>query len=162
MTSYWYYWKIIGNTRSPKTKLCNCLKKKITKWKKLPKLYKRICEANIKLQSFTIYLRQALVFKWNREEGWALSNSQMKLWYSPDISLDPKTLVVRPVVRELVFTSLLVIITLRFTCGDRNSCSTSKKSQSIMNMIIFKTVFYLLKKQSHFSCNLLYLSKRTS
>ena len=31
---------------------------------------------------------------------------------------------------------LLLIITLRFTCGERKICSTIKKSQNIMNMIV--------------------------
>ena len=35
-------------------------------------------------------------------------------------------------------TSLLLIITLRFTCGGRKIYSTIKKSQNIMNMILDK------------------------
>ena len=41
-------------------------------------------------------------------------------------------------VRQLVHTSLLLIITLRFTCGGRKIYSTTKKSQNIMNMILDK------------------------
>ena len=38
--------------------------------------------------------------------------------------------------RQLVHTSLLLIITPRFTCGGRKIFSTIKKSQNIMNMIV--------------------------
>ena len=36
----------------------------------------------------------------------------------------------------LVYTSLLLTMTLRFTRGKRKICSTIKKSRSIMNMIV--------------------------
>ena len=36
--------------------------------------------------------------------------------------------------RQLVYTSFLLIITLHLTCGAREICSTIKKSQNIMNM----------------------------
>ena len=38
--------------------------------------------------------------------------------------------------RQLVYTSLLLTITLRFTCGERKNCSTNKKSQNIKDMIV--------------------------
>ena len=38
--------------------------------------------------------------------------------------------------RQFVYTSLLLITTLRFTCGEPKICSIIKKSQTIMNMII--------------------------
>ena len=38
-------------------------------------------------------------------------------------------------VRQLIYTNLLLIIALRFTCGEREICSTIKKSQDIMNRI---------------------------
>ena len=44
--------------------------------------------------------------------------------------------VVKEVERQLVYTSLLLIITHRFTCGENKICSTIKKSQDIMNMIV--------------------------
>ena len=34
------------------------------------------------------------------------------------------------------YTSLLIITSLRFTCGEREICSTIKKSQNIMNMTV--------------------------
>ena len=46
------------------------------------------------------------------------------------------SLVVGQLVNSLVYTSLLLIITLRFTCGESKICSTIKKSQNIMNMIV--------------------------
>ena len=39
-------------------------------------------------------------------------------------------------VMQLVYTGSLLIITLRFTCGERKIHSTIKKSQNIMSMII--------------------------
>ena len=41
---------------------------------------------------------------------------------------------------QLVYTSLL-IITLRFTCGEMKICSTIKMSQNIMNMIAARIFF---------------------
>ena len=41
-----------------------------------------------------------------------------------------------PAARQHLYASLLVIITLRFTCSERKICSTIKKSQDIMNMIV--------------------------
>ena len=38
-------------------------------------------------------------------------------------------------VRHVVYTGLLVIITLRFACGEKKICSTIKRPQSIMNTI---------------------------
>ena len=34
--------------------------------------------------------------------------------------------------RQLVYTSILLIINLRFTCGERKICSTIKKTQNII------------------------------
>ena len=42
----------------------------------------------------------------------------------------------RQLVRQLIYTSLLQIITFHFTCGERKICSTIKKSQNIMNLIV--------------------------
>ena len=41
---------------------------------------------------------------------------------------------VRQLVKQLVYNSLLLIITIRFIYGEREICSTVKKSQNIMNM----------------------------
>ena len=57
----------------------------------------------------------------------------------------PKSSVVRQLVRQ-VYT-ILLIITFRFTCGERKMSSTIKKSQNIMNMIaVFKHLFSALRK----------------
>ena len=40
------------------------------------------------------------------------------------------------IVKQLIYTSLLLIIVLRFTCGEKKNCSTIKMSQNIMNMIV--------------------------
>ena len=44
-------------------------------------------------------------------------------------------------------TSLLVIMTLRFTCGEGKICSTIKKSQNVINIIVvaYKPVTYQKK-----------------
>ena len=69
----------------------------------------------------------------------------MKFKDFPGIYLDAKSSVVRQLERQLVYTSLLVIITLHFTCGERKissiSFSTIKKSQNIMSMIV-RTRFF--------------------
>ena len=46
----------------------------------------------------------------------------------------------RSVTREAtyIYTSLLLIITLRFTYGERKICSAIKNSQNIKNMIVAK------------------------
>ena len=38
--------------------------------------------------------------------------------------------------RQVVYTSLLLIIVLRFTCGEREICLAIKNSEIIMNMIV--------------------------
>ena len=40
-----------------------------------------------------------------------------------------------------LFYSLLVMIALYFTCGEKKICSTMKKSQNIMNMILGGTCY---------------------
>ena len=50
--------------------------------------------------------------------------------------------IVRQLFRQLVSTSLVLIITLRFTCGERNICSTIKKSQNFMSMIVALISFF--------------------
>ena len=46
--------------------------------------------------------------------------------------------------RKHGYTSLLLLIILRFTCGEWNICSTIEKSQSIINMIVWKILFHFL------------------
>ena len=60
----------------------------------------------------------------------------MRLSWCFLISLDPKSYVAWKIVRQLVYTGLLLIITFRFTCDERKICLTFKKSQNIMNMIV--------------------------
>ena len=68
------------------------------------------------------------------------------------------------------YTSVLLIITLCFTCGERKIYLTIKKSHN-MNMIVwFLSLFMSLltviivmnRKQRYYSWNLLYLSKKPS
>ena len=54
-----------------------------------------------------------------------------------------KSQVVLQLVRQVIYTSLLLIITLCFTCGERKICTNIKTSQSIMSMIVSK-IFLLL------------------
>ena len=48
--------------------------------------------------------------------------------------------------KELVYTSFIIITTLRFTCGERKICATIKKSENVMNMIVvhFEGINYLM------------------
>ena len=48
------------------------------------------------------------------------------------------------IVQQLVYNILLVIITFRFNCGEKRNCATIKKSQNIMNMIVWKVFFCFL------------------
>ena len=68
---------------------------------------------------------------------------------------------------QLIYTSVLLIITLRFTCGRRKICSAIRKFQNIISMIYCKVFFCFLclnsfncQRQSYFGWNLLYLSKK--
>ena len=45
--------------------------------------------------------------------------------------------------RQLVYTSLLLIILLCFTCDERKNCSTIKKSQNIMNRVVCNVFCFL-------------------
>ena len=111
-------------------------------------------------QTLTKYLKQTLVFKWKsapREKfnfcftgnftsndrifisgGW-LSTRQYFYevlrfpWYFLILE-NPKSKVVRQHMKQLMYTSLLLIITLRFSCDERKTFSTITKSQNIMNM----------------------------
>ena len=42
----------------------------------------------------------------------------------------------------LIYTSLVLIINVRFTYCERKNCSTIKNSQNIMNMIVCKIYFW--------------------
>ena len=44
---------------------------------------------------------------------------------------------------KIAYTSLLIIITLRFTCGERKIYSTIKKFQNIMNLVAVTFQKYL-------------------
>ena len=57
--------------------------------------------------------------------------------------------------RQLTYTSLLLIITLRLSCGERKICSTIKKSHNTMNMIVdtlLRLVLYLTSQNNHLMC----------
>ena len=43
--------------------------------------------------------------------------------------------------RQLVYTNLLLIITLRFICGENKSYLSIKKSQNIMIMVVASSMF---------------------
>ena len=47
----------------------------------------------------------------------------------------------------LVYSSLLLIITLRFTCVERKSCLTLKKSKNIRNKIVVQDLILSLKRR---------------
>ena len=120
-------------------------------------------------QSFKKYLRPTLVFMWNnalRQKfnfsfgkssisvfqkifastdkifilGGGIGNNSMNIWHFPDIFQFTK----RQLVRQLVYTSLLLINTVHFTCVERKICSTIKKSENVMNPIVCQILFYFL------------------
>ena len=63
--------------------------------------------------------------------------------------------------KQLVCTSSLAIITLRFTFFEKKICSTIKKSDFLQFFYIFINSFNCWR-QSYFGWNFLYLSKKTS
>ena len=48
----------------------------------------------------------------------------------------------------LVHTTVLLIITLFFTCGGKKICSTIKKSQNSMNMIVAMITKFVIPHQT--------------
>ena len=87
---------------------------------------------------------------YSRHGGFSDCHFSLSSWikrgsfFCEEISLNPTSYVVRGLVRQLVYTSLLLIIKLRFTCSERKICSTIKKSQNIMNMVVCKILFCFL------------------
>ena len=83
---------------------------------------------NFNLQGVVCYCWQDFVF-W--EEDWALGYNYMRFWDYFDIFL--RHLAIHDL---LVYTSLLLIIRLRFTCSERKIWQNIKNSQNIMTMIV--------------------------
>ena len=83
---------------------------------------------NFNLQGVVCYCWQDFVF-W--EEVWALGYNYMRFWDYFDIFL--RHLAIHDL---LVYTSLLLIIRLRFTCSERKIWQNIKNSQNIMTMIV--------------------------
>ena len=50
---------------------------------------------------------------------------------------------------QLIYTSLLLIIILHFTYGEREVCSTIRKAQNIVNMIVDLHIFYRYAQHNH-------------
>ena len=74
-----------------------------------------------------------------RGGGWALGNNSMRFWDFSDISCFPKILSLKLFGNSTGYSyipCLLLIITLRFTCGEAKIFATIKKSQNDMNMMI--------------------------
>ena len=73
------------------------------------------------------------------EEDWALGYNSMKFWDFPDIS--QKILSLKSFGNSWGNSYklyLLLIVRLRFTCGESKICSTIKKSQNIMRMVVIE------------------------
>ena len=90
-----------------------------------------------RLESFAGYLSQALVFVWN--------SCSLREWFNFCFARDFCYCrqifhfgILSLKLRQLAYNSLLLIITLRFICGERKISSIIKKSQNIMNMIVCK------------------------
>ena len=58
-------------------------------------------------------------------------------------------LIVWQLVEQLIYTSLLLIIILHFTYGEREVCSTIRKAQNIVNMIVDLHIFYRYAQHNH-------------
>ena len=70
---------------------------------------------------------------------------EKKLWFLCEIAHYGKSLIyLFQLVRQPVYTSLFLLIIIRFTCGKRKICSNIKKSQNIINMIVCKILFFSL------------------
>ena len=61
--------------------------------------------------------------------------------------------------RQFVCTSLLLIIALRFTFGERKNCSTIKKSQNVINMIVAIVFKRTLKGGKLYQSDILLISR---
>ena len=70
--------------------------------------------------------------------------------------------VVRQLVRQLVYTSLLPIITLRFTFGERKIRSAIKNSQNIISMIVIIFKYRCIRKTNDKICSMLFKGKLTN
>ena len=86
---------------------------------------------NTRLGERFISIFQGISWGWGRLSGRILGFS----WYFL-YSEDPESYATWQLVKQLVYTSLLLITTLRFTCGETKICSTIKMSQNIMKMIV--------------------------
>ena len=76
-----------------------------------------------------------------------LSNNSMKCWNFPDICEFPKILCLESFGNSYsnsYIPCLLLIIALRFTCGESKICGNIKISQNIMTMIVCKIFFCFL------------------
>ena len=59
-------------------------------------------------------------------------------------SLDPKTYIVWQLVCQCLHTSLLLIIRLSSTCGERKIWGNIKKSQNIATIIVVYCLFFVI------------------
>ena len=114
------------------------------------------------IQLLTKYMRQTLAFMWNREirkfqflffssfllvsrkslfwdEDWTLGYNSREFWDFPDLSKFPKILSLKLFGNSYIL-SLLVIIALRFTCGESKIWEDIKMSQNIMKMTVDKKI----------------------
>ena len=79
------------------------------------------------------------------EEDLALGYTSITFWHFLNIFWFAKTLSLKSFGNSYI-PCLWLIITLRFTCGEREIYSTIKMSQNIMRMILFNFFFFLLSK----------------
>ena len=107
---------------------------------------KRRTTGKVKFLFFSRFLIVLTRFPF-REGDQTLGNNSMKFWDFPDISWFPKILILKSFFKSwgnMYIPCLLLIIMLRFICGERKVCSTVKKSQIIMNKIVCKIYFPFL------------------
>ena len=82
--------------------------------------------------SFLLIFRQY----WRGLRFWWVAGFQAIIACSFEYLLK-KYQVVHPLLRQLVYTVLLIIVTIRFTCGEEKICSNIKEFQNIMTMATF-------------------------
>ena len=92
--------------------------------------------------SHSIWGRLYFLYEMDFYLCWALGYNVMWFWDFSNISYFSKILCLKPFGDSYFIT--LLIITLCFTCGDRNIFSTINKSQNIMNMILVAWFWYWL------------------
>ena len=77
-------------------------------------------------KGFLLMLEEISLFGGGGGAEWALDYNSIKFWGFPNILYFPKILSFGNSLDNLYIPCLILIITFRFTCGERKICQTSK------------------------------------